>query len=201
MCDVYEIPERHFLVKTLVGGPYIQSAEMFDIGTDLYVVEIIFCYRRVYAGAPTVPRYLEIWIFFVQVAGKGVHVLRLRVSTHETHTSYVVSVFTHHTVEHKRCERFPDIIPQILTVASRTMTRTMGDVYGKGHFIGYLLKDDTRIYIFQHETMFSDFTLTSYNACVLSLLDVLRKNCSHVSGSLLSLSCNLRSCCGSVGIL
>ena len=86
-----------------------------------------------------------------QKPGKDIDVFGVGITAHKTHTSDVVGIEPDKTVELHGRERGADVLPQVLTMAARAATRTVGEVDGEGDLVGYLLEDHPRIHIFQHK--------------------------------------------------
>ena len=80
---------------------------------------------------------------------QGVHLIRCCIASHESHTGDVIAIFFQHDIEGHGIERFSDVFPQILTMASHTMTWAVGDIYRERDLIRYFLKDHARINVFQ----------------------------------------------------
>ena len=148
--DVFKLAIGCLTVEALVGSAVFQSTEMTDVRANLDVVEPFLVHISRHLCATSVPSHFIIRIMLVNVFGNLAHTIVLRIAAHKTDACYVATITLHEPVDGVHGERFTNVIPQILAVATGTTTRTIGDVDGKGHLVWNLLKDDVGIYIFKH---------------------------------------------------
>ena len=69
------------------------------------------------------------------------HFLRILIAPHESHTGDQARIASNKAVKQFPIQGLTDILPEMLTMASRAVTRTTGEVERKRHLSGNLLKD------------------------------------------------------------
>ena len=148
--DVFEIAVAVVAVEALVGGGLFQGAQVLDVGADLDVVEVILVDGRGDDGAATVPSYAQLGIFLVDVLCQLVDTFRITVATHEGDAGEVLAVFLNEVVDGVRVQRQAYVLPKVMAVTPRTVTRAIRNVNCQCHFVGYLLKYNIRVDVLQH---------------------------------------------------
>ena len=147
---VHKAVARSLLIEPLVGGSVFQTTQMGDIRANLYVVEAAFVYRSRYQRAATVPPHPKTFVRSADMACKPSYKSRVGIAAHEANASNAFAMLAYKHVERRRREGLAHVSPKILAVASRATARAVGYVYGQGHFVGYFLKDNTRVHVLKH---------------------------------------------------
>ena len=148
--DVFKLPRVILSIETLVGRWLFEGAKMFEIRPYLDVVEVCLVDSRRDAYASTVPRHLVLRMLLVDILRQHIDPHWIVIATHKGNTGDVLTIFFHEGIQGLRIQRQPDVLPEIMAVATRTVTRAIRDVDGQCHFVGYLLKDNVRINVLQH---------------------------------------------------
>ena len=148
--DVLELTVAVVAVEALVGGRLLQGAEVLDEGADLDIVKVLLIDGGGDNGTAAVPGYTQLRILLVDVLCQLVHTPWVAVATHEGYASEVLAVFLDEIVDSIGVQRQADILPEIMTVTPRTVTRAIRDVNCQCHLVGYLLENNIRVYILQH---------------------------------------------------
>ena len=148
--DVLELASIVLAVEPLVGGGALQGAEVLEIWPYLDVVEIGLVDSRGDAHPSAVPRHLVLRVLLVDVLRQHVHPLGVAVAPHEGDTGDVSSVLIDKGIDGIGVQRQADVLPEIMAVTARTVTRATGDIDGQCHLVGYLLKHDAGVNVFQH---------------------------------------------------
>ena len=148
--DVLEIALIVLTVKALVGGGFLQRAEMADEGANLDIVKIFLMDVGGDDGATAIPRHPQLGILLMDVLRQLIDTPGIAVTTHESNASQVLAVFLYEVINGIRVQRQADIFPEVMTVTPRTVTRAIRDVNCQCHFVGYLLENNIRVDVFQH---------------------------------------------------
>ena len=74
----------------------------------------------------------------------------ISIAAHKRNTGDVVAKLVNKRINGIRIERKADILPQVMAMAARTMTRAVGNINGQRHLVRYFLKDNAGIDVFQH---------------------------------------------------
>jgi len=117
-------------VKALVGGWRLQSTKMLDIRTYLDVVEVRLPNNRRYTKTSTIPRYLKLRIGLVDVLCQLVDTYWIRITAHERQTGNIGTITLYKGINCIRIQRHTNVIPEIMAMASRAATWTVGDIDG-----------------------------------------------------------------------
>ncbi len=107
-------------------------------------------YERRDGRAPRVPSRLECRMAFPYVRSKAVDSSRVSIATHKAHTGDLSLPLLDHCIQALLRQGLTPVFPQKTAVAARASARTSGDVDGKGHLIGKLLKDDICVEVMKH---------------------------------------------------
>ena len=83
---------RRTAVEPLVCSLVFQAAEMFQIGSYLYIFEIVSVNFRRYSYAPTIPCDMISWIVSVYVSSQCVYLLWFGITTHKRDTCYIATI-------------------------------------------------------------------------------------------------------------
>ena len=94
-----------------------------------------------------IPGYLYT-IILLDLMGQLGYGFRLIVTAHETHTGDARLVLFYKAIQLMGVQLFAAVFPQILTVATRTLVGTVGNINGKRHFFRNFLEDDIKIGVF-----------------------------------------------------
>lgn len=148
--DVFEVVGVCLAVEALVGGGFLQGAEVADEGTYLDIVEVGLVDGGRNADATAVPRHLELRVLLVDILCQEVDTLGVGIAAHEGEAGDIVTILRHECVDGIRVEWQSDVFPEILTVAARTVAGAVADVDGQGDLVGYLLEDDICIDVLEH---------------------------------------------------
>ena len=148
--DVLELAVAVVTVEALVGGGLLQGAQMFNEGADLDVVEVFLVDGSGDDGTAAVPSYPQLRILLVDVLCQLVHTPGVAVTAHKGDTREVLAVFIYKVIDGIRVQRQTYVLPKIMAVTPRTMTRAIRNVNCQCHFVGYLLEYNVRVHIFQH---------------------------------------------------
>ena len=148
--DVFEFAVVVLTVKALVGGRILQRAEMTDEGPYLDVIEVDAGDGGGDDGLATVPGDLELGIFLMDVLCKDIDAHGVVVATHEGEAGDVVAILLDEGIDGLGIERQADILPQIMAMTPRTVTRAITDVNCQCHFIRNLLENKRCIDVFEH---------------------------------------------------
>ena len=70
------------------------------------------------------------------------HVGRVLVAAHEAYARDLLAIAAEQAVQQGLVDRFADILSQVLTMATRAMARTPGEVERQRHLSGYFLEYD-----------------------------------------------------------
>ena len=79
-----------------------------------------------------------------------VHTPGVTVATHKGDAGEVLAVFLDEVIDGIGVQGQADVLPKIMAVTPRTVTRAIRDVNCQCHFVGYLLKNNIRIDVLQH---------------------------------------------------
>ena len=162
------------LVEPLVGRRLVQWTKVLEIRTNLDVVEVILVHLGRKAHSATIPRHLQVWVFLMDVLCQSVDSTRFGITTHEGDAGDVLAVLLDEVIDGISGERHANVLPQIRTVATRTMAWAPRYVDGKCHLIGYLLKHDVAIDVLEHDVLMH---LHVRSICVQPLPDVAVRSC------------------------
>ena len=75
------------------------------------------------------------------------------VTTHESDTGEVRAVFLDKVIDSFRTQWYTLILPKVMTMTTRAVTRAIRDIDCQCHFVGYLLKYYSGIDVFQHSAL------------------------------------------------
>ena len=78
------------------------------------------------------------------------YIFRFSISTHKSNTGHIITIFFNKPHDSVCCQRISDVFPKILTMTTRTSAWTTRNIDSKSYLIGYFLKNDACIYVFQH---------------------------------------------------
>ena len=123
---------------------------MADIGADLDVVEVVLVDGRRDNGLAAIPGHLELRVLFVDILGQKVDALGIVVASHEGDASDVITVFIHEGIDSIGVKGEANVLPEVMAMTPRTVTRAITDVNCQCHFVGYLLKYYACIDVLQH---------------------------------------------------
>ena len=170
--DVFEIAVAVVAVEALVGGGLLQGAQVLDVGADLDVVEVILVDGRGDDGAATVPSYAQLGIFLVDVLCQLVDTFRITVATHEGDAGEAGATLANKIIDGFGVQRQANVFPKVMAVTPRTVTRAIGDVNCQCHFVGYFLKNDSCVNVFQHDLSLRMSIVTTCCLFLTSLREV-----------------------------
>ncbi len=148
--DVFEIAVAVVAVEALVGSGLLQGAEMLDEGADLDVVEVIFIDGGGDDGTAAVPGNTQLGVLLMDVLRQLVHTSGIAVASHEGDAGEVLAVFIYEIIDGIRVQRQANVLPKVMAVTPRTVTRAIRDVNCQCHFVGYLLEYNIRVDVLQH---------------------------------------------------
>jgi len=148
--DILKLASVVLTVEALVGGGLFQGAEMLEIGTHLDVVEVALVDCRRDAYTPAVPRHLVLRVLLMDVLRQHVHALGITITPHEGDAGDIAPVLVDKSIDGIGVQGQADVLPEIMAVTPRTVTRAIRDVDGQCHLVGYLLKHNAGINVFQH---------------------------------------------------
>ena len=86
----------------------------------------------------------------MDILGQKVHALRIVVATHEGDTGDIITVFIHEGIDSIGVKGEAYVLPEVMAMTPRTVTRAITDVNCQCHFVGYLLKYYACIDVLQH---------------------------------------------------
>ena len=118
---------------------------MLDEGTNLDIVEVLFVDSRGDNRLAAIPSNFELGVLFVDVLRQQIDTLRIAVATHEGDTGNVVAVLFYEGIDGIGIEGEANILPEIMAMTPRTVTRAIRDVNCQCHFVGYLLEYYARV--------------------------------------------------------
>jgi len=121
-----------------------------DEGANLYIVEIVFGDKGRDDSLTAVPRHLELRILLMDILCQLVDTPGIAVAAHEGDAGEVGAVLIDEVVDGIRIQRQSDVLPKVMAMTPRTVTRTIRDVNCQCHFVGYLLEYDVGIDVLQH---------------------------------------------------
>ena len=148
--DVLELTRVVLTVEALVGGSTLQRTEVFEVWPYLDVVEVRLVDCRGDANPTAVPRHLILRMLLVDVLRQHIHALGITVAPHEGDAGDVAPVLIDKGIDGIGVQGQADVLPEIVAVTARTVTRATGDVDGQCHLVGYLLKHNACVNVFQH---------------------------------------------------
>lgn len=155
MGNVLKLAGIVFPVETLVGSGLLQRAQMAYVGPYLQIVEVGLAHHGRHAQASAVPCHMKLWVFLMDILCQHVDALGVGIAAHEGKAGDVLSVLFNKGIDGIGVERQSDVLPQVMAVAPRAATRTVGDVNGQRHLVGNLLEDHSRIDVLEHLSIFS----------------------------------------------
>ena len=118
---------------------------MLDVRPYLDVVEIgLIDYRR-NAQATAVPSHMELRMELVDILSQRIDSLRIGITTHKGNAGDVGTILVDELIDGICVQGKPDILPKVMTVTARTMTRTIGYVDSQCRLVGYLLEHNACI--------------------------------------------------------
>ena len=126
---------------------------MPDKGADLDVVEVLLVDRGGYDRLATIPGHLELWMLLMDILCKHVDAFRIGIASHEGDTGDVTAILLHEAVDGLCVEGQSDILPEVVAVTTRAVTRAIRDINCQCHFVWYLLKYDACIDVLQHKAI------------------------------------------------
>ena len=118
---------------------------MADKGSDFDVVEVGGVDGCGNDGASAIPSHTELWILLVHVLRQQIDSFRISIAAHEGDAGDVATVLDNEIVECTGVEWQSDVFPEILAVASRTVTRAIRNVNCQCHFVRNLLKNNPSV--------------------------------------------------------
>lgn len=148
--DVLKLATIVLAVEPLVGGSALQGSEVLEVWPYLDVVEVGLVDCRGDAHPSAVPRHLVLRVLLVDVLRQHVHPLGVAVAPHEGDARDVTPILTDKGIDGIGVQGQADVLPEIMAVTARTVTRAVRDVDGQCHLVGYLLKHDAGVNVFQH---------------------------------------------------
>ena len=151
--DVLEVALVGAAVEALVGGGFLQGAQVLDEGADLDVVEVILVDEGGDDGAAAIPGDAQLGVFLVDVLRQLVDTPWVVVAAHEGDAGEVGAVFPDKVVEGLGGQRQAHILPEVMAMTPRTVTRAIRDIDCQCHFVGYLLKYYSGIDVLQHSAL------------------------------------------------
>ena len=90
------------------------------------------------------------WIFLVYILRQLVDTSWISIAAHKSDASEVGTEFLDEIIDGIRVQRQADVLPKIMAMTPRTVTRAIRNVNCQCHFVGYLLKYDIRVDVLQH---------------------------------------------------
>ena len=150
ICNVSKVIPRGSLIQSLVGGALFQASFLRNKRSQLHIIKVYLVHLRRQLASSAIPCNLQHRVFTAKESSKGVDIIRFCITTHKAHTSDIITITPDHIVKFHCRKWCTNILPQVLAMTSRTSARTIWKINWKGHLIRNLLKDHTRIYIFQH---------------------------------------------------
>ena len=123
---------------------------MLEIRSYLDIVEVGLVDSRCDAYTSAVPRHLILRVLLMDVLRQHVHTLGIAVASHEGDARDVTPILTDKGIDGIGVQGQTDVLPEIMAVTPWTVTRAIRDVDCQCHFVGYLLKHDAGVNVFQH---------------------------------------------------
>ena len=109
--DVLEVALVGAAVEALVGGGFLQGAQVLDERADLDVVEVILVDEGGDDGAAAIPGDAQLGVFLVDVLRQQVDTPWVVVAAHEGDAGKVGTVFSDKVVDGLGGQRQADILP------------------------------------------------------------------------------------------
>ena len=129
----------------LVTVRRLQWTKVGNVGSYLYVVELLLVYVVGYILPTAVPSHFMAWIMLVDVCGKGSHLMGRGIATHKTNTGNAAAMSGHHAIYGIGIERTSRVCPQKGTMAPRTSTRTPSNINSQRGLVRNLLEHNVGI--------------------------------------------------------
>ncbi len=148
--NVLELTIYAATIKPLVGGGRLQGPKVSDIGTHLDVIEVLLVDNRRNTDSSAIPCHMELGMILVDVLCQLVDSTRVGIATHKGDASDVCAVLRHEIINGICRQGHTHVLPEIMAVAARAVTRAIRDINCQCHFVGYLLKNNSSINVFQH---------------------------------------------------
>jgi hypothetical protein len=88
----------------------------------------------------------------VNILCQTVDGLRIRVTSHKSEAGDIRTEALNEIIERRGSKGNTYIVPEIMAVTARTPTGTVADIDSQRHLIGYLLKNNSCVYVFEHNS-------------------------------------------------
>ena len=148
--DILELTIHAATIKPLVGGWHLQGTKMFDVRSHLDVIEVLLVDNRRNTDTSAIPCHMELGVILVDVLCQLVDSTRVGIATHKRDAGNVCAVLRHEIINGICRQGHTHVLPEIMAVTTRAVTRAIRDINCQCHFVGYLLKNNSSINVFQH---------------------------------------------------
>ena len=148
--DIFKLTIGGLAIETLIGGGTVQGSQMTDKRTDFDIVKVGLFDDRRHTQSATIPSHLELWIGLVDILRQQIDTLWVGIAAHKRDTGDIIAEALYEIIERFGIQRKANVFPEILAMAAWAAAWTATDIDGQGYFVGYLLKDNACVYVFQH---------------------------------------------------
>jgi hypothetical protein len=90
----------------------------------------------------------------VDILSQAVDPLRICITSHKSKAGDIRAETFHEIINCPGSKGNTYIIPEIMAMAARTPTGAVADINSQRHLIGYLLKNNSCVYVFEHNSLF-----------------------------------------------
>ena len=145
--DVFKRIRFRLPIHLLVGRGRLQWSQMLDVRTDFQIVEVSLYNATWQTESAAIPSNLKLRMFLMDILRQQIDAFRIVVATHEGDAGNVAAILLYKGIDGFRIQRKPDVLPEIVTMTSRTVTRAITDVDCQCHFVRNFLKNNPCIYV------------------------------------------------------
>ena len=148
--DVLELTLGVLTIEALVGGGLLQRTKVLDERTYLYIVEVLLIDGGRDDGLATIPSHLELGMLLVDILCQDVDTLGIAVAAHESNAGDILAILFDEGIDGIGVKGETYVLPKVMAMTPRTVTRAIRDVNCQCHFVGYLLKYYASVDVLQH---------------------------------------------------